>query len=69
MFTDIDDLRLYAQGVEASLDIAELNVSIKKAETAISSFISKEVYDSIRATDAEVKYAVANFAMYKYLLF
>lgn len=74
-FEDIEQMRKYAQGVEASFLEENIYPSFMLAKKKIINSISEKVYDKIlelqKDTEIQepVKIALANFIMYEYIMF
>ena len=72
MFTDIDDLSQYVQGFERSLTLEALAPSIMQAKAELKKSLRVDILDKLLqegAISGTVKSAVANYAMYRYLIF
>lgn len=72
MFTDIDDLSQYVQGFERSLTLEALAPSIMQAKAELKKSLRADILEKLLQEDAisgTVKSAVANYAMYRYLIF
>ena len=72
MFKGIDDLSKYVQGFEMSLTLEALGPSIMQAEYEFTKSIGVDILDKLLAEDKTaslVKSAIANYAMYRYLIF
>lgn len=72
MFTDIDDLSQYVQGFERSLTLEALAPSIMQAKAELKKSLRIDILDKLLADasiSGTVKSAVANYAMYRYLIF
>ena len=72
MFKDIDELSQYVQGFERSLTLAALAPSIMQAKhefnKAVGVDILQQLLDNAEVA-VQVKSAIANYAMYRYLIF
>ncbi len=72
MFKDIDDLSQYVQGFERSLTLQALGPSIMQARYEFNKSIGVVIIDKLLGNDEVsglVKSAIANYAMYRYLIF
>lgn len=72
MFKDIDDLSQYVQGFERSLTLQALRPSIMQARYEFNKSIGVVIIEKLLENGevAElVKSAIANYAMYRYLIF
>ena len=72
MFTDIDDLSQYVQGFEMSLTLQALGPSIMQAKYEFNKSLGVDIIQQLLDNEEAsglVKSAVANYAMYRYLIF
>lgn len=72
MFTDIEDFGRYVQGLEMSITLEALYPSITQAEDVFNKAVGAELLEELlqETKIAErVKSAIANYAMYRYLIF
>lgn len=73
-FKDTDELRNYAQGVDGSLSLETLKPAFVAARKAVADTIGDSVFDALRVINLDpvykyLRFAVANYAMYKHLIF
>lgn len=72
MFTNVEDFGKYVQGLEMSISLSALEPSITQARDEIVKSLGVDIIDNLLDTEAiapRVKAAIANYAMYRYLIF
>lgn len=72
MFTNIEDLSQYVQGFEMSLTLEALGPSIMQAKHEFTKSLGVDILNELLSNDQTsplVKSAIANYAMYRYLIF
>lgn len=72
MFRDIDDLGQYVQGFERSLTLEALGPSIMQAKAEFKKSLGCDILGTLLEAaeiSDSVKTAIANYAMYRYLIF
>lgn len=75
IFTDIENFRLYVQGVDGSTEMGSLSPAYDAAESAVTEIIGSTVFATLAAmpdTDAvkrALKRALASYTMYRHLIF
>ena len=72
MFRDIDELSKYVQGFERSLTLDALGPSIMQAKAEFNKTLRVNILNELLGQEAisgSVKSAIANYAMYRYLIF
>lgn len=75
LFTDIDNFRLYVQGVDGSTQMETLSPAYDSAEAAITDIIGSSVFSTLAAkqdTEAvkkNLKRALASYTMYRHLIY
>jgi len=75
IFTDIDNFRLYVQGVDGSTQMESLSPAYDSAEAAITDIIGSTVFATLAAkpdTEAvkkDLKRSLASYTMYRHLIY
>ena len=74
VFSDIDELRRYVQGVDGTMSLETLQPAFTLARKAVADTVGESVFEALAAElDAPVyqamRMAVANYAMFKHLIF
>lgn len=73
-FKDTDELRRYVQGVDGSMSMETLKPAFMVARKAVADTVGDKVFDAlVEIADEPVfqamRFAMANYAMYKHLIF
>lgn len=74
LFESIDDFRRYVQGVDGTMSLETLQPALAMAGKAVTGTVGSKVMEALPTDEAgmagkSLRFAVANYAMYKHLIF